>query len=124
MPELEGRRILVVEDEALIAMLIEDSLREAGAGIVGPAATVTEALGLIRAGRAKGTLNAAVLDVRLGEDTVLAVANELATLGVPFVFVTAYGEVRLDGHASAPVLGKPIASEELIAALVDLLRAT
>lgn len=123
MPGLEGRRILVVEDEALIAMLIEDSLREAGAEIVGPSPSVVEALRLISAVETEGSLDAAVLDVRLGDDTVLAVADQLATLGVPFVFVTAYGEVRLGGHANAPVLGKPIASEELIAALVDLLKA-
>ncbi|WP_043838681.1 response regulator [Muricoccus aerilatus] len=124
MPDLSGRRILVVEDEALIAMLIEDSLHEAGAEIIGPAPSAVEALGLIGAARVGGLLDAAVLDVRLQDGTSLIVADKLAALGVPFVFVTGYENVRLGSHGGAPVLVKPVASEELVATLADLLRTT
>ena len=124
MTGLEDRCILVVEDEALIAMMIEDSLRAAGAEIIGPAFSVAGALQLIGAVAAEGTLDAAALDVGLEDGMVLPVADKLAALGVPFVFVTGYAEVRLGRHAHAPVLVKPVAPEKLIAALADLLRAT
>ena len=117
---LEGRRILVVEDEALIAMVIEDSLREEGAEVVGAAASVGEALRLITAD--DGPLDAAVLDVRLGDSHVLPVADRLSALGLPFVFVTGYQQAGMESHRGAPVLRKPFETEELTAVLAGLLR--
>jgi DNA-binding response OmpR family regulator len=124
MPGLEGRRILVVEDEALIAMFIEDSLREAGTEVIGPAPTVIEALGLISAAGVQDAIDAAVLDVGLEDGSVLPVADKLATLDVPFVFATGYEDAWLGSHVRAPVLVKPVASGVLIATLSNLLKAT
>lgn len=124
MPDLSGRRILIVEDQTLIAMWIEDVLCEAGAEIIGPAPTVVEALGLIGAAGVGSLLDAAILDVRLQDGTSLAVADKLASLGVPFVFVTGYKDIRLGRHGGAPVLVKPVASEDLVATLADLLRTS
>jgi AmiR/NasT family two-component response regulator len=86
--KLSGKRVLVVEDEALVAMLLEDELRDAGAEIVGPAASLGHALRLIDRAAADGGLSAAVLDIDLDGRHVEPVADRLAALGVPFVFAT------------------------------------
>ena len=105
---LRDKRVLVVEDEAIVAMLVEDELRDAGAEVVGPAASVGGALRLIEAAAKGGGLSAAVLDIDLQGRAVAPVADRLAVLGVPFVFATGYGEGRdTGGHAAAPVLRKP-----------------
>jgi AmiR/NasT family two-component response regulator len=80
-PMLRDRRILVVEDEALVAMLAEDGLLDAGAGVVGPAASVGEALRLIETAAADGGLNAAVLDINLAGEAVKPVVALLANSG-------------------------------------------
>jgi DNA-binding response OmpR family regulator len=118
-PILQDKRVLLVEDEALVAMLAEDELLEAGARVVGPAATVAEALRLIEMARADGGLSAAVLDINLGGEMVSPVADRLAALGVPFVFATGYGQGcdTADGHAGAPVVRKPFDPTELVTAL-------
>jgi DNA-binding response OmpR family regulator len=119
----EGSRVLVVEDEALVAMLVEDELREAGAE-VRVAATLGEALRLVGAAAGEGCgPDAAVLDIGLGAESALPVADALARLGVPFVFATGYGEDHdRGGHAAAPLLRKPYDPLDLIAALAALLR--
>lgn len=118
---LRGKRVLVVEDEALVAMLVEDSLLEAGAKVVGTASTVGEALLLIEGAASDGGLNVAVLDVKLAGETVSPVADRLATLGVPFLFATGYGEGCDRGvHADAPVLAKPFDPEVLLTAVEGL----
>ncbi|WP_084698550.1 response regulator [Muricoccus aerilatus] len=123
MLELVGRRILVAEDECLIAMLIEDCLRQAGAEVVGPAASAEDALRLLTKVGAEGTLDAAVLDVRLGDGSVLPVADKLTALGVPFVFATGYEAPELGRYTAAPVLLKPISTGNLMTTLADLVRA-
>ncbi|MCB4821908.1 response regulator [Roseicella aerolata] len=111
-------RVLVVEDEAIVAMLIEDELLEAGAEVIGPAISVGEALQRIEAARGDGGLSAAVLDINLAGEAVMPVADRLAMLGVPFLFVTGYdGACARGGHAAAPMLHKPFNPEELLAAL-------
>jgi len=114
---LEGKQILVVEDEAQIALAAEDDLLDAGVRVIGPAASVSEALHLIEAALSGRGVDAAVLDVKLGDGLVSPVAGRLTALGVPFVFVTGYGTgCGTDGaHAAAPVLHKPFAPPELIA---------
>jgi DNA-binding response OmpR family regulator len=116
---LQGRRVLVVEDEALIGMLLEDELLEAGAEVVGPACSVKEALELIDQVTADGGLSAAVLDINLEGETVLPVADRLAALNVPFVFATGYGKGYNQGlHTVAPILVKPFDGNQV----TDLVR--
>ncbi len=122
--ELTGKRVLVVEDEALVSMLVEDELRDAGAEVMGPAPTVREALRLIEAAAADGGLGAAVLDINLDGQHVGPVADRLAALGVPFLFATGYGEnCDTGGHGAAPTLHKPFAPERLIATVAALTSA-
>jgi len=119
MTRLTGRRILVVEDEALVAMLVEDALLDAGATIIGPAATVSEALALLDSEQP----HAAVLDLNLAGETSTPVADVLAARGVPFVVATGYGADGLPHeHAQVPVLAKPYDPDELTATLGRLCR--
>lgn len=100
---LAGLRILVVEDEPLVAMLIEDLLLELGCKVIGPAATVAQALALADTGP-----DAALLDVNLGTEQSYPVADRLAADGVPFAFVTGYGRHGLTGpHTARPTIPKP-----------------
>ncbi|HRO32902.1 MAG TPA: response regulator [Brevundimonas sp.] len=105
MDALTGRRILVVEDESLVAMLIETILEDLGCIPVGPAATVPEALSLIEGDTA---IEAALLDVNVAGQQVFPVAEALAARGVPIVFSTGYGEAGLeDQWRGRPTLQKP-----------------
>lgn len=111
---LDGLRILVAEDEPLVAMLLEDVLLDAGATIMGPAATVPEALALAASERP----DVAVLDLNLSGETCLAVADALAAAGIPFLVATGFGgDVPLPRHAGVQVLQKPYEPATLIEAL-------
>jgi CheY-like chemotaxis protein len=112
-----GRRILVVEDEAMIAMLMEDMLRDLGCFVVGPAHGLTEALDLVRG---PAEVDAAVLDVNLGGVPCFALADELRGMGVPLIFSTGYGDGGLrEVDRGAPVLQKPFRSDDLARALAE-----
>ena len=90
-PELVGKRVLVVEDELLVAMLVEEMLVDAGCVVVGPFARVAEAVAA-----ARGTeVDVALLDVNVAGEKVFPVAYELERRGVPFLFVTGYGQAAL-----------------------------
>ena len=103
-PGLAGRRILVVEDEMFVAMMIEDLLRGLGCDVVGPVASVADALTLA----AKARLDGAVLDVNLGREQVFPVADTLRRQAVPFVFVTGYGPTALtEPYGGHPMIQKP-----------------
>ena len=118
---LHGRRVLVVEDEALVAMMFEDVLLDAGAEVIGPASSVEEALLLIETATAGGGVNAAVLDINLQGAMVSPVADHLAALDVPFVFTTGYGEGCDRGlHAARPLLAKPFGPDTLVTTVRDL----
>lgn len=109
---LHGRSILIVEDEALVAMMIEDLLLDFGAAVVGPAATLTEALELARTAT---PLHAAVLDLNIAGESSVAVADVLAARGVPFAFASGYGEGGLPPELEdRPMLAKPFSQESLI----------
>ena len=86
---LSGRRVLVVEDESLVAMLLETILEDMGCTPVGPASSIDEALVLATDGE---PLDAALLDVNVAGRQVFPVAEALKERGVPFVFSTGYGE--------------------------------
>jgi CheY-like chemotaxis protein len=119
---LGNKRVLVVEDEAIVAMLIEDELHDAGAKVLGPAGSVEDALAVIAAAGADGGLDVAVLDIELDGEAVTPVADRLATLGVPFIFATGYAEPCDTGGHPAPVLHKPFDLHDLILALGALVR--
>ncbi|MFI4935328.1 MAG: response regulator [Caulobacterales bacterium] len=116
---LQGRRVLVVEDEMMIAMLVEDMLADLGCSVVGPAHGIDAALALTRS---EAGIDAAVLDVNLAGQPVFAVADALRALGVPAVFSTGYGEAGLrEIDRGAPVLQKPFRAGDLARALTEAL---
>ncbi|MBL6080480.1 response regulator [Belnapia sp. T18] len=121
MAKLTGKRVLVVEDEALVSMLVEDTLLDKGAKIVGPAATVYDALRLIDEAQVDGAVDAAVLDLNLGGEIAIPVADKLCASGIPFLIATGYGEnCDTGGHMAAPVLPKPFDPDVLVTAVTAL----
>jgi CheY-like chemotaxis protein len=111
-------RILVVEDEYLIRMLLEDMLADLGYDIAAAVGTLAEAKEIA----ANGDFNAAVLDVNLDGQEIYPVADILAKRGKPFVFVTGYGEGGLsDPYRDRPALQKPFQAEQIKAVLTKLL---
>lgn len=107
---MAGRKILLVEDEALIAMMAEDMLGAIGCTLHATATTVPDALAAVDA----GGFDMALLDIDLGGESSLAVAGKLQQRGCPFAFTTGFGA---DGVAreyrDVPVLGKPYSIAEL-----------
>jgi CheY-like chemotaxis protein len=100
---LAGKRVLLVEDEVLVAWALEDMLTALECAVVGPVARVNEALALIDA----EMVDAAVLDVNLDGQKSYPVADALAARGVPFVFATAYDKGSLQkGYLHFPMLQK------------------
>lgn len=99
-------RLLVVEDEALVCMLIEDILRDQNHDVVGRASTARQALTIIE----REPLDGALLDVNLGGgERSFSVADALREKGIPFVFITGYGRSGIDARfTDVPVLQKPL----------------
>jgi CheY-like chemotaxis protein len=118
MVGLAGKRVLVVEDEAMVSILIEDMLGELGCEVVGPAMRVEHALQLAET----GAIDAAVLDINLGGTRSDAVAEILERRRVPILFVTGYGHTGRPGRNDR-VLQKPYRQAELTEALQALLGA-
>ena len=115
-------RLLVVEDEALVAMAMEDMLSDLGCIVVDVAGTLAQALSRIDA--LAGELDGAVLDVNLGGERVYPAADALARLGVPFIFATGYGPDGLRQlYPQVPVLAKPVLTAALGAALTAFRQA-
>jgi CheY-like chemotaxis protein len=110
---LAGKRVLVVEDEAIIAMMAEDMLVAMGATVVGPAATLPEAMALARAAE----IDVALLDVNLRGDRIDPLAAMLQAMQIPVVLATGYGRVKADLPPEAPVIEKPYTQDRLGAAL-------
>ena len=107
---LAGRRILVVEDEMLIALSIEETLQGLGCVVVGPVGKLDAALRLA----GEEALDAAVLDVTVRGGHVYPVAERLAARGVPFVLASGYGEWALpENLQDRPRLTKPFTPREL-----------
>ncbi len=113
------RRVLVVEDEWLIANELEQDLNEAGFSIVGPVGSVERALEAIEAGR----IDAAVLDVRLQSEDSYPVAERLQERKIPFLFITGYssGEIE-DRYRRHACLQKPFSSRGLLEAVAGILQ--
>jgi chemotaxis family two-component system sensor kinase Cph1 len=116
---LSGRRFLVVEDDALLAIGLEDMLKGVGANVVGPAVTLDEAERFA----IEEDLSAALLDIRLDDDEVWPVARHLATRGIPFVFSTGhFDRASLPPEWSErPILTKPVRPLKIIAALTGVI---
>lgn len=114
----EPQNILIVEDEPLIAMMIEDFLEEIGKTHVGTADSVASALDLVAA----GGIDAAILDVNLrGGEKSFAIADALAERGVPFVFATGGSQDTVaDGFRDRPTLAKPFTMDGVAKALAAL----
>lgn len=111
-------RILLVEDETMIAMELTAALQKAGHDVVGPARSVSGALTLLEG----GSCDAAVLDINLGKETSAPIAEFLQRRQIPFVAVTGYNRSQLpEVMEQAPLLTKPLRIEALLATLTDCL---
>lgn len=115
----ERKRVLVVDDEMLVAMMLEDMLDDLGYEVVGPAATLKQAMELAE----RETLDCAILDLNLGQGVVSTpVADLLRQRGVPFLLATGYGanaQTEQMGHAG--LLGKPFSTNDVEVALKSTL---
>jgi CheY-like chemotaxis protein len=118
MTQTPRRRILVVEDEMLIAMLVEQMAEDLGYDVVGPALTVEEALALIN----RESFDCAVLDMNLGHGVSSApVADALKAKDIPFLFASGYGSKGVaENFTAAPVLNKPFLTHDLEKALQSI----
>lgn len=111
---LKGRRVLVVEDEALIALFLEEELLAVGCAVIGPVSKLDAAVKLAK----EEQLDAAILDVTVRGGDTFPVATILTDRGTPFIFATGYGEWTLpDAFRGKPVLKKPFSFAELERAL-------
>ncbi|MDQ0466629.1 CheY-like chemotaxis protein [Caulobacter ginsengisoli] len=116
---LEGLKILVVEDEMLVSMLVEDMLGDLGCTVVGPAASLEEALALAQ----DSEIDIALLDVNLAGKAIYPVADVLKARGVRYVFASGYGDPNTDGpHQGVPTLQKPFRMGDLEQVLRGLAR--
>ncbi|BCJ89767.1 response regulator [Terrihabitans soli] len=115
---LEGRRVLLVEDETLVSMLMEDILMDFGCILVGTAARLEDALARAR----EAAIDIALLDVNLAGKRSFPVADILAERGIPFLFVSGYGEQALEApHQNRPVIQKPFSPESIGEAIQNVL---
>ena len=114
---LQGVKVLVVEDEYLVATLMEDMLESAGCVVAGPIPRLAQALDAA----SSEAYDVAVLDVNLAGERVYPVADILAQRNVPFVFVTGYG-VLPGEYANRPRLCKPFKMADLLDALSDIVK--
>ena len=107
-------RVLLVEDEALIALMLEDMLESMGCAVTALAPRVALGVSLAET----GDFDLAMLDVNVAGENVEPVANVLAARGIPFIFATGYGEAGIPlAHRERPVVGKPFRAEKLEAAI-------
>jgi CheY-like chemotaxis protein len=115
---LAAKRILVVEDDFLIALMVKDMLLDADARVVGPANTREAGLELANT----VAMDAALLDINLRGERSDTIAAELQRRGIPFVLTTGYGESLTDLY-DAPVLAKPFTREKLLEQLTRVLQS-
>lgn len=116
----EGAKVLVVEDEMTIVLVIEETLLALGAHVVGPASRLDSALRLA----SEEAIDAAILDVNIRGGNSYAVADILVERGVPFLFCSGYSDWALEErHRDRPRLSKPYSSSELEMQILQLLAA-
>jgi CheY-like chemotaxis protein len=116
---LRNRRILVVEDQSLIAMEMQDCLETAGARVAGPVGRLEQAVSMAE----NESLDAALLDVDLHGERCWPVAESLARRAIPFVFTTGFATsiVMPERFAGRPVLSKPCREADMLAVLGKML---
>ncbi len=116
---LAGRRVLIVEDEMLVAMDLQEQLETEGCIIIGPVANVKSALEVL----SEHHPDVATLDLNLNGETSAAIANALTEMSVPFLLTTGYSEEQIDDQfPKAPWVNKPVNMAELLEKLVALLK--
>lgn len=113
MKPLAGKRVLLVEDEVLIAEMVADMLVGLGATVVGPATTLEAGLALA----GSEDVDAAVLDINLRGERIDPVADLLEARGIPVLFATGYGTAAGAGQRDGLVIDKPYSQERLASAL-------
>ncbi len=119
---LAGKRVLVVEDEMLLALDLEEGLRRAGSDVVGPAGSLRQALELAET----EMVDAAILDVNLGGEAVFPLAHLLGQRGIPYLFATAYSgmdEIYPPDVRSVPRLSKPYTIQQALGTLRQIVGA-
>jgi PAS domain S-box-containing protein len=105
-----GNRVLLVEDEILVAMMMKDILTDLGFSVIGPFSRLAEAM----VAAVHEDINAGIIDVNLGGEFVYPVADVLAARKIPFVFITGYGVESIDGRfAHVPIVKKPVQRQVL-----------
>ena len=113
---LTGKRVMVAEDELLIAMLIEDILADAGCLLVGPFSNVPDALAAAK----DATIDIALLDVNLRGQMIYPAAEVLAARGIPFLLLSGYGRDAVPpNHPDWEACAKPFKTAELTKMLSD-----
>lgn len=118
MGSLAGKRILVVEDEPILAMCVEDMLSDMGCVVIGPALSMKDAKRLA----SEVKLDAALLDINMGDGPTFEIAQMLIASSVPFCFATGYGSAGVPEELHGlPVLSKPFTRPSLEAALHGLI---
>jgi CheY-like chemotaxis protein len=117
MVESRRKRILIVEDEPLVAKLLEDFVVELGFDVVGPALRLEAAVELVDS----ETVDAAILDVNLGNCRSYPLAERLMAANIPFAFATGYGAHGFDTPEHVPLIRKPFERDSIGAVLSDLL---
>jgi DNA-binding response OmpR family regulator len=119
---LQGARILIVEDESILAMELENHLKREGCDVIGPVSREAKALMALERDRP----DAVVLDLNLNGKLSTELADALVARRTPFVIVTGYGKRQFDIPAlqDAPRLHKPIKMQDLVRALADLVRSS
>jgi CheY-like chemotaxis protein len=110
---LDAKRILVVEDEVLIAVMVSDMLAGLGATVVGPATTIQAGLALA----GSESFDAAVLDINVRGERIDPIADLLVARGIPMLFATGYGVAAIAERQGASVIDKPYTQEKLASAL-------
>lgn len=114
----DGLRVLVVEDEPVVAMCLEDMLEGLGCTTVGPAGRLAEGLALAES----EDLGAAILDINLGGERSTPIAEALRRRGVPFAFASGYGSLPEGFEDGVPLIEKPYRDADIDAALRTILK--
>ena len=117
---LRGLRVLVVEDSLLVAEVIAETLESSGCAVVGPVSRLQRAVSVAR----EEMLSGAVLDVNLAGEFCFPIAAVLAARGVPFVFLTGYGDIDAlpPQFQDTPVVRKPFAPDRLVSLVHEYFR--